>query len=106
MLSHVRQGRRGVEEMLDQAASVLAGMGATRETLKVRTACVDVKAMVGMVVGLSCALPKLECCSRSCGVFNPCWLVSAWQMRRCRTVSMCEAGRTLRSSEVDQPNSA
>ena len=36
MLSHVRQGRRGVEEMLDQAANVLAGMGATRETLKVR----------------------------------------------------------------------
>ena len=33
-LSHVRQGRRGVEEMLDQATHVLAGIGATRETLK------------------------------------------------------------------------
>jgi hypothetical protein len=36
MLHNVRQGRRGVEEMLDQAAHVLAGMGATREVLKVR----------------------------------------------------------------------
>ena len=35
-LGRVRQGRRGVEEMLDQAGAVLAGMGATRETLKVR----------------------------------------------------------------------
>lgn len=38
-LSHVRQGRRGVEEMLDQATHVLAGIGATRETLKARARC-------------------------------------------------------------------
>lgn len=38
-LSHVRQGRRGVEEMLDQATHVLAGIGATRETLKARAHC-------------------------------------------------------------------
>jgi hypothetical protein len=36
MLRRVRQGRTGVEEMLEQAGAVLAGMGATRETLKAR----------------------------------------------------------------------
>jgi hypothetical protein len=34
-LNQVRQGRRGVEEMLEQATHVLTGIGATREALKV-----------------------------------------------------------------------
>jgi hypothetical protein len=34
-LGQIRQGRRGVEEMLDQATHVLTGIGATREALKV-----------------------------------------------------------------------
>ena len=35
-LGMAKQARRGVETMLDQAAGVLEGMGATRDTLKVR----------------------------------------------------------------------
>lgn len=34
-LGMAKQARRGVETMLDQAAGVLEGMGATRDTLKV-----------------------------------------------------------------------
>ena len=34
-LGMAKQARRGVETMLEQAAGVLEGMGATRDTLKV-----------------------------------------------------------------------
>ena len=74
MLQNVRQSNRTVEEMLDQAAGVLAGMGATRETLKVQAPA---------------APPEHECRSTATTRQMCCRLLFDWQLHslRCGSIS-------------------
>ena len=93
MLSHVRQGRRGVEEMLDQAANVLAGMGATRETLKVPPHNLLLPCDRFVACILVNATKPLKPCSSGCTTDNERvatnvgWMVARW--------GWCGAGLSL-----------